>query len=64
MFAVHFKRRFERRKLIRLIQSKRKDRGCSERRHKWCWPLAQIEGLPDDWRKQGLGPILKGPNEA
>ena len=54
--------KFERRKLIRLIQSKSKDRGCSERRHKWCWPLAQIEGLPDDWRKQGLGPILTGPS--
>ena len=50
--------KFERRKLIRLIQSKKKDRRCSESKDIWCWPLAQIEGLPDGWREQGLGPIL------
>jgi len=42
---------FEQRKLVRLIQSKTKDRGCSERRDKWCFPLAQIEGLALNWRE-------------
>mmetsp|Transcript_11229 Transcript_11229/g.20753 ORF Transcript_11229/g.20753 Transcript_11229/m.20753 type:complete len:554 (-) Transcript_11229:27-1688(-) len=41
---------FEERKLIRLVQHKTVDRGCSERRDKWCYPLAQIEGLPSNWR--------------
>lgn len=50
--------KFERRKLVRLIQGKRKDVGCNAVRDRWCWPLAQIEGLPDDWRAQGQGPLL------
>jgi hypothetical protein len=41
---------FEQRKLVRLIQSKDKDWRCKQTKDKWCWPLAQIEGLPDDWR--------------
>merc|ERR1712130_1049401 len=41
---------FEKRKLVRLIQYKTKDRYCNKRRDKWCWPLCQIEGLPDNWR--------------
>jgi len=43
---------FEERKLIRLIQSKTLDVGCSERRDKWCFPLAQIERLPKGWRDE------------
>mmetsp|Transcript_12645 Transcript_12645/g.20436 ORF Transcript_12645/g.20436 Transcript_12645/m.20436 type:complete len:567 (+) Transcript_12645:206-1906(+) len=42
---------FEQRKLIRLIQSKTKDTYCDEKNDKWCYPLAQIEGLPKGWRK-------------
>mmetsp|Transcript_3877 Transcript_3877/g.8318 ORF Transcript_3877/g.8318 Transcript_3877/m.8318 type:complete len:556 (+) Transcript_3877:162-1829(+) len=42
---------YETRKLVRLIQSKTQDRSCSERRDKWCYPLAQIEGLPENWRE-------------
>jgi len=41
---------FERRKLVRLIQRKTKDRHCDQRRDKWCYPLAQIEDLPNNWR--------------
>ena len=41
---------FEQRKLVRLIQKKTKDKRCSQSRDKWCYPLAQIEGLPDNWR--------------
>jgi len=47
---------FESRQLIRLIQRKTRDRTCrANSRHnkpldKWCYPLAQIEGLPEDWR--------------
>ena len=44
---------YEKRYLVKLIQSKRKDRHCSERKNKWCYPLAQIDGLPDDWRTRG-----------
>eukprot|EP00924_Labyrinthula_sp_SR-Ha-C_P004415 maker-scaffold_89-snap-gene-0.10-mRNA-1 protein AED:0.19 eAED:0.19 QI:34/1/1/1/1/1/2/177/589 len=40
----------EDRPLIRLIQKKNKDRSCSPRRDKWCYPLAQIEGLDEGWR--------------
>lgn len=43
---------YETRKLVRLIQSKTLDQGCNEMKDKWCYPLAQIEGLPKDWRKQ------------
>jgi len=42
---------FETRKLVRLIQSKTEDRECSQFKDKWCYPLAQIEGLPRDWRQ-------------
>jgi len=41
---------FEERKLVRLIQSKTEDTRCSQRLEKWCYPLAQIEGLPLNWR--------------
>ncbi|GBG26236.1 Peptidyl serine alpha-galactosyltransferase [Hondaea fermentalgiana] len=41
---------FEDRQLIKLIQSKNRDRSCSQRNDKWCYPLAQIEGLPINWR--------------
>jgi len=42
---------FETRKLVRLIQSKTMDQGCKEMEDKWCYPLAQIEGLPENWRQ-------------
>lgn len=42
---------YETRHLVRLIQTKTLDRGCHEMKDKWCYPLAQIEGLPADWRK-------------
>lgn len=53
--ALEYKRKFcpvgfEERKLVRLVQHKSRDRGCNERDDPFCWPLAQIEGLPDDWR--------------
>mmetsp|Transcript_12729 Transcript_12729/g.20582 ORF Transcript_12729/g.20582 Transcript_12729/m.20582 type:complete len:520 (+) Transcript_12729:23-1582(+) len=41
---------YERRKLIRLIQHKSKDRKCHPYKDKWCYPLAQIEGLGENWR--------------
>jgi len=34
---------FERRKKVRLIQTKTKDRSCNWKTQRWCWPLAQIE---------------------
>ena len=37
----------ETRKMVKLIQSKTRDRGCSQSRDKWCYPLAQVEE-PDD----------------
>ena len=42
---------YESRKLVRLIQKKTLDRGCNQKKDKWCFPLAQIEGLPANWRK-------------
>ncbi|GBG33125.1 Peptidyl serine alpha-galactosyltransferase [Hondaea fermentalgiana] len=45
---------YETRKLVRLIQRKTQDRSCSERTDKWCFPLAQIEGLPDNWRDHAM----------
>jgi len=41
---------FEQRKLVRLIQHKTKDRRCNEKRDKWCYPIAQIDGLAVNWR--------------
>jgi len=35
--------KFEKRKLVRLIQDKTQDLGCNEKKDKWCYPLAQIE---------------------
>ena len=43
---------FEQRKLVRLIQSKRLDRHCDERKDKWCFPIAQVEDLPLNWREE------------
>ena len=43
---------FESRKLVRLIQDKTKDVHCDYKTQKWCYPLAQIEGLPDNWRDE------------
>jgi len=42
---------YETRKLVRLIQTKTLDQGCSEMEDKWCYPLAQIEGLSTNWRQ-------------
>lgn len=42
---------YETRELVRLIQHKTVDRGCSQTKDKWCFPLAQIEGLPENWRE-------------
>ena len=55
---------YEKRQLVRLIQSKRLDRACNERRDKWCYPLAQIENLPKDWRTNGpdAGNSVKYPS--
>ena len=52
---------YEKRHLVRLVQDKTRDQGCDERHDKWCYPLAQIEGLPDDWREQKMGPVLAPP---
>jgi hypothetical protein len=46
---------FEQRKLVRLIQRKTMDKSCDEKRDKWCYPLAQIEGLPAGWRNTADG---------
>lgn len=51
--ALEYKQKFcppgyETRKLVRLIQSKTKDRRCNEKTDKWCYPLAQIEGITDE----------------
>lgn len=42
---------YEKRKLVHLIQSKTVDKHCKPGVDKWCFPLAQIEGLPAGWRK-------------
>ena len=34
---------YERRKTVRLIQTKTRDQNCDWKTAKWCWPLAQIE---------------------
>ena len=52
---------YEQRHLVRLVQRKTKDIGCKQSGTDaafWCWPLAQIEGLPDDWRAKGMQPVL------
>jgi len=54
--ATDYKQKFckpeeiESRHLVRLIQSKELDRGCNQAKDKWCYPLAQIEGLDKNWR--------------
>lgn len=40
----------ETRHLVKLIQTKTTDAGCSQHKDKWCYPLAQIEGLEPNWR--------------
>ena len=47
-------KKIENRHLVKLIQDKTKDKNCDDRKDKWCFPLAQIDGLPDDWREKLL----------
>lgn len=62
--AIDYKEKFcpsgyEKRKLVRLIQDKTKDEHCDVRKEKWCYPLAQIEDLPDDWRTVGPDKVVE-----
>jgi len=43
---------YENRQLVKLIQRKSTDLRCSETKDKWCYPIAQIEGLGDEWRSK------------
>jgi len=64
--ALEYKKKFcpngfEARKLVRLIQRKKLDVKCNELHDPWCFPLAQIEGLPASWRERSHNFVLFPP---